>query len=169
MIIQDNFDDVRGINELKSNASKLILAVNESRKNVDFLNKIVDKEIFERLVRTSAVAYFYKSSKEVGHNIFILCYQLMKHNEEFKASLERMKAINTSVRESLNFYQKHTAQIEVVRSDRALEQIVFPIPEVCEMLTSEMKMKILDSCEKDERDSKVRKIKMRFLWGLYKN
>lgn len=155
MIIQDNFDDIRGVNELKSNASKLILAVNESRKNVDFLGKIVDKEIFDRLVRTSAVAYFNRTSKEVGHNIFILCYQLMKHNEEFKTSLERIKAVNPSVRESLNFYQKHTAQIEVVRSDRALEQIVFPIPEICEMLTREMKLKIISSCAKDERDSKV--------------
>lgn len=155
MIVQDNFDDVRGINELKSNASKLILAVIESRKNFDFLFEIVDKEIFERLVRTAAVAYFYKSSKEVGHNIFILCYQLLKHNEEFKASLERLKALNVSVREPLNFYENHTAQIEVVRSDRTLEQIVFPIPEICEMLTREMKVKTMRLCEKDERDSKV--------------
>lgn len=155
MIIQDNFDDMHGIGELKSNASKLILAVNESRKNVDFLNKIVDLEIFERLVRTAAVAFHYPGSKEVGHNIFILCYQLMKHNEEFKASLERMKATNNSIREAMDFYQKHTAQIEVVRSDRALEQIVFSIPEICENLTDEMKIKAVNLCEKDERDSKV--------------
>ena len=44
--------------------------------------------------------------------------------------------------EALRYYNSHTAQIEVNRSDRTLEQIVFPIPEICEYLTEETKFKV---------------------------
>jgi inositol 1,4,5-triphosphate receptor type 1 len=33
---------------------------------------------------------------------------------------------------ALQYYANHTAQIEIVRHDRTMEQIVFPIPEMCE-------------------------------------
>ena len=44
--------------------------------------------------------------------------------------------------EALTFYHSNTAQIEVVRHDRTLEQIVFPIPEICGYLTEETRSKV---------------------------
>lgn len=44
---------------------------------------------------------------------------------------------------------------QIVRSDRTLEQIVFPIPEICEYLTTDTKLKILNTAERDEQGSKV--------------
>lgn len=42
-----------------------------------------------------------------------------------------------------------------MRQDRTLEQIVFPIPEICEYLTGETKHKILNTAERDDQGSKV--------------
>jgi len=44
---------------------------------------------------------------------------------------------------------------QIVRHDRTLEQIVFPIPEQCEYLTHETKVKIFHTVEKDDQGSKV--------------
>ena len=57
--------------------------------------------------------------------------------------------------EALTYYYKHTAQIEVVRHDRTLEQIVFPIPELCEYLPVDKKNKIFNEAERDDQGSKV--------------
>ena len=101
--------------------------------------------------------------KEVGHNIYILCHQLARHNKEL-ASLLRPNSIvdpgassevNTRYNRALSFYRKHTAQIEIVRSDRTMEQIVFPVPTVCQFLTSESKQKVFHGTERDEQGSKV--------------
>jgi inositol 1,4,5-triphosphate receptor type 1 len=45
--------------------------------------------------------------------------------------------------------------IQIVRNDRTLEQIVFPIPEICEYLTPDTKIKILNTAERDDQGSKV--------------
>ena len=45
--------------------------------------------------------------------------------------------------------------LQIVRHDRTLEQIVFPIPEICEYLTTETKKKILNTAERDDQGSKV--------------
>lgn len=45
--------------------------------------------------------------------------------------------------------------VQIVRHDRTLEQIVFPIPEICEYLTSDTKTKILNTAERDDQGSKV--------------
>ena len=42
-----------------------------------------------------------------------------------------------------------------MRHDRTLEQIVFPIPEICEYLTTDTKMKIFHTAERDDQGSKV--------------
>ena len=57
--------------------------------------------------------------------------------------------------EALTYYYKHTAQIEVVRHDRTLEQIVFPIPELCEYLPVDKKNYIFNTAERDDQGSKV--------------
>ena len=45
--------------------------------------------------------------------------------------------------------------IQVVRHDRSMEQIVFPIPEICEYLTEETKRKTYLTAERDDQGSKV--------------
>jgi len=56
---------------------------------------------------------------------------------------------------ALEYYSQHTGQIEVVRSDRTMEQIVFPIPEICEYLTPETKHRVFVTAERDDQNSKV--------------
>ncbi|ESN92215.1 hypothetical protein HELRODRAFT_194356 [Helobdella robusta] len=119
---------------------------------------------------------FKSRSREVGHNIYILAHQLSKHNKELAEMLRpteptppttvitspltsssaSMATAQTEMCDSaLDYYSSHTAQIEIVRPDRAIEQIVFPIPEICEYLTSETKHKIYLTAERDDQGSKV--------------
>jgi inositol 1,4,5-triphosphate receptor type 1 len=56
---------------------------------------------------------------------------------------------------ALQYYATHTGQIEIVRSDRVMEQIVFPIPEICEYITAETKQRIFLTTERDDQNSKV--------------
>lgn len=56
--------------------------------------------------------------KEVGHNIYILCHQLAQHNKELADLLKNPirgpdLLISNKMMEALNYYQSHTAQIEV--------------------------------------------------------
>lgn len=117
------------------------------------------------------------SSVQVGHNIYILCHQLAQHNKELKALLKPSAVSDPKVKEALHHYNTHTAQIEVrldirycwekieliitltffqiARQDRTLEQIVFPIPEQCAYLTTETKVKVYQTVEKDDQGSKV--------------
>ena len=44
---------------------------------------------------------------------------------------------------------------QIVRQDRSMEQIVFPIPEICEYLTDETKSYVVVTAERDEQGSKV--------------
>uniref|UniRef100_W4VS92 Inositol 1,4,5-trisphosphate receptor n=1 Tax=Corethrella appendiculata TaxID=1370023 RepID=W4VS92_9DIPT len=62
---------------------------------------------------------------------------------------------NTKTNQALVYYATHTAQIEIVRQDRTLEQIVFPIPEICEYLTLDTKFRVLNTAERDDQGSKV--------------
>ena len=45
--------------------------------------------------------------------------------------------------------------LQIVRKDRTLEQIVFPVPHVCEYLLSESKERVLQCTECNEQGSKV--------------
>lgn len=67
----------------------------------------------------------------------------------------RTTETDPKTQKALLFYATHTAQIEIVRNDRTLEQIVFPIPEICEYLTNDTKIKILNTAERDDQGSKV--------------
>ncbi|XP_035787416.1 inositol 1,4,5-trisphosphate receptor-like isoform X2 [Anopheles albimanus] len=128
------------------------------------------------------------SPKEVGHNIYILCHQLAQHNKELAGLLKidtystatpatgggagglaavaastaaataaatAASKANSKTNQALLYYQTHTAQIEIVRHDRTLEQIVFPIPEICEYLTKDTKVRVLNTAERDDQGSKV--------------
>lgn len=57
------------------------------------------------------------------------------------------------------YHHIHCAQInkcpQIVRHDRTLEQIVFPIPEMCELITHDTKIRVLNTAERDDQGSKV--------------
>jgi inositol 1,4,5-triphosphate receptor type 1 len=197
--------------ELKNNASKLLLAIMESRGDSENAERILYNMNPKQLIDVACRAFHQEevlddheneefqqddnddatvSPKEVGHNIYILCHQLAQHNKELAALLKspntaaagkdnaqpqpalptnlgneaqtQPKLATTTVagsdaktQQALLYYATHTAQIEIVRNDRTLEQIVFPIPEICEYLTQDTKIKILNTAERDDQGSKV--------------
>lgn len=178
--------------ELKNNASKLLLAIMESRSSdpENVAEKIIYNMNPKQLIDVACKAYHQEvldedgeeddtsndddsvSPKEVGHNIYILCHQLALYNKEIGQLLKAVPN-DSKIAEALRYYSSHTAQIEVVRHDRTMEQvrhnrklkgnfiflymfqIVFPIPEVCEYLTEDTKFKILNNAERDDQGSKV--------------
>lgn len=44
---------------------------------------------------------------------------------------------------------------QIVRHDRSMEQIVFPVPNICEYLTEESKVRVFTTTERDDQGSKV--------------
>ncbi|RWS06106.1 inositol 1:4:5-trisphosphate receptor-like protein [Dinothrombium tinctorium] len=180
--------------ELKNNASKLLLAIMESRADSENAERILINMNPKQLIEVACNAYHQNigedlnlskvdgtispdinssieeegedeevSPKEVGHNIYILCHQLAQHNKELASILKQSTMIDPSgstevdakMNEALSYYASHTVQIEIVRSDRTMEQIVFPVPQICEFLTRESKMKTYFTTERDEQGSKV--------------
>ncbi|XP_071082812.1 inositol 1,4,5-trisphosphate-gated calcium channel ITPR1-like isoform X3 [Haliotis cracherodii] len=155
--------------ELKNNASKLLLAVMESRHDSENAERILYNMSPKQLVDVAKQAFHREdtveddekedeerdaSPKAVGHNIFILAHQLSQHNKEL-AELLKPSGTDLYGDQALKFYARHTAQIEIVRQDRTMERIVFPIPEICEYLTEETKVKVFNTTERDEQGSKV--------------
>lgn len=61
----------------------------------------------------------------------------------------------------IEFILKHNILIninlifQIVRHDRTLEQIVFPIPEICELITLDTKIRVLNTTDRDDQGSKV--------------
>ncbi|XP_046406859.1 inositol 1,4,5-trisphosphate receptor isoform X3 [Ischnura elegans] len=161
--------------ELKNNASKLLLAIMESRGDSENAERILYNMNPRQLIDVSCRAFHQEtldeddegdedsvdgedgvSPKEVGHNIYILCHQLAQHNKELAALLKPSENnSDPKINQALEYYASHTAQIEIVRHDRTLEQIVFPIPEICEYLTADTKLKIFHTAERDDQGSKV--------------
>lgn len=160
--------------ELKNNASKLLLAIMESRGDSENAERILYNMNPKQLVDVACRAYHQESTdeedvddddnttfddnvspREVGHNIYILCHQLAQHNKELAALLKPTDGTDPKTHQALLYYASHTAQIEIVRHDRTLEQIVFPIPEICEYITSDTKCKVLNTAERDDQGSKV--------------
>lgn len=159
--------------ELKNNASKLLLAIMESRGDSENAVKILNNMNPKQLVDVACRAFHQEtaeddddvddasvedvvSPREVGHNIYILCHQLAQHNKDLAALLKPADfATDQKMQKALIYYATHTAQIEIVRNDRTLEQIVFPIPEICEYITTDTKIKVLNTAERDDQGSKV--------------
>lgn len=114
-----------------------------------------------------------------------LCdWQLARHSKVLQQSLKPGSGSGLDPDgekdDALQFYAKHTAQIEVhvaftlssqslhllftndlnligqiVRYDRTMEQIVFPVPNICEYLTEESKGRVFHTTERDDQGSKV--------------
>jgi len=160
--------------ELKNNASKLLLAIMESRGDSENAERILYNMNPKQLIDVACGAFHQEevlseeedegdddaeeavSPKEVGHNIYILCHQLAQHNKELAQLLRPVDTTtDLKIRRALTFYATHTSQIEIVRHDRTLEQIVFPIPEICEYLTHDTKTRIFHTAELDDQGSKV--------------
>uniref|UniRef100_A0A673I2F3 Inositol 1,4,5-trisphosphate receptor n=1 Tax=Sinocyclocheilus rhinocerous TaxID=307959 RepID=A0A673I2F3_9TELE len=112
--------------------------------------------------------------KDVGHNIYILAHQvrfkcslqntalhhvfddqLARHRKNLQQSLKPGPDPTIEGEAALLYYANHTAQIEIVRHDRTMEQIVFPVPNICEYLTEESKVRVFTTTERDDQGSKV--------------
>ncbi|BFZ08220.1 hypothetical protein BsWGS_11262 [Bradybaena similaris] len=164
--------------ELKNNASKLLLAIMESRHDSENAERILSNMRTKQLIDIAIQAFHSEdpgkddathydlddeddgieennaSPKAVGHNIYILAHQLSQHNRELSDML-RPGGSDLFGDQALEYYHNHTAQIEIVRQDRTMERIVFPIPEICEYLTKETKLNVFKRAERDEQGSKV--------------
>ncbi|XP_055463164.1 inositol 1,4,5-trisphosphate receptor type 3 [Psammomys obesus] len=178
--------------QLKDNASKLLLALMESRHDSENAERVLVSLRPQELVDVIKKAYLQEeerensevSPREVGHNIYILALQLSRHNKQLQHLLKPVKRIQEEEAEgissmlSLNnkqlsqmlkssppaqeeeedplaYYENHTSQIEIVRQDRSMEQIVFPVPAICQFLTEETKHRLFTTTEQDEQGSKV--------------
>uniref|UniRef100_A0AAZ3SUC6 Inositol 1,4,5-trisphosphate receptor n=1 Tax=Oncorhynchus tshawytscha TaxID=74940 RepID=A0AAZ3SUC6_ONCTS len=177
--------------QLKDNASKLLLALMESRHDNENAERILFNLRPRELVEVIKKAYQQESEcevgvvspQEVGHNIYILALQLARHNkillnllkpakrtEAGEEGISSMLNLNNrplsqmlkstvpleiEEQDPLEFYDQHTSQIEIVREDRSMEQIVFPIHPICEFLMEESKFRVFNTTEQDEQGSKV--------------
>uniref|UniRef100_A0A8D0ECK9 Inositol 1,4,5-trisphosphate receptor n=1 Tax=Salvator merianae TaxID=96440 RepID=A0A8D0ECK9_SALMN len=178
--------------QLKDNASKLLLALMESRHDSENAERILISLRPQELVDVIKKAYLQEeecensevSPREVGHNIYILALQLSRHNKHLQHLLKPVKRIQEEEEEGISsmlilhnkqltqmlkstapvqeeeedplaYYEKHTSQIEIVRLDRSMEQIIFPVPSICEFLTKETKYRLFTTTEQDEQGSKV--------------
>ncbi|KAG7217361.1 hypothetical protein INR49_021528 [Caranx melampygus] len=163
--------------QLKNNASKLLLAIMESRHDSENAEKILYKMRPTELVDVMKEAYAQGleseededsigdqiKPKDVGHNIYILAHQLARHSKILQHSLRPGSVLgagsvvdpDSEKDDALHHYANHTAQIEIVRHDRSMEQIVFPVPNICEYLTAESKGRVFTTTERDDQGSKV--------------
>lgn len=128
--------------ELKNNASKLLLAIMESRGDSENAERILYNMNPKQLVDVACKAYHQEemiddhdgdddavdaehddddvsvSPREVGHNIYILCHQLAQHNKELASLLKASEDpqspnYDAKMSQALMYYATHTAQIEV--------------------------------------------------------
>ncbi|XP_068602386.1 inositol 1,4,5-trisphosphate-gated calcium channel ITPR3 [Brachionichthys hirsutus] len=177
--------------QLKDNASKLLLALMESRHDSENAERILFNLRPRELVEVINKAYqqdtdcegLEVSPRDVGHNIYILGQQLARHNKSLQNMLktqnkhkEAEEGISSMLnlnnrplsqmlkstapageeeQDPLEYYEQMTSQIEIVREDRSMEQIVFPVHPICEFLTDESKIRVFNTTEQDEQGSKV--------------
>lgn len=107
--------------ELKNNASKLLLAIMESRGDNENAERILYNMNPKQLVDVACRAFHQEeilddqeqiddmyncdddqdeggvSPREVGHNIYILCHQLAQHNKELAALLKPSDTMSSSL------------------------------------------------------------------------
>uniref|UniRef100_H0XR47 Inositol 1,4,5-trisphosphate receptor n=1 Tax=Otolemur garnettii TaxID=30611 RepID=H0XR47_OTOGA len=149
--------------QLKDNASKLLLALMESRHDSENAERILISLRPQELVDVIKKAYLQEeehensevSPREVGHNIYILALQLSLNNKQLSQMLKSSAPAQEEEEDPLAYYENHTSQIEIVRQDRSMEQIVFPVPSICQFLTEETKHRLFTTTEQDEQGSKV--------------
>uniref|UniRef100_A0A8C9U1W1 Inositol 1,4,5-trisphosphate receptor n=1 Tax=Scleropages formosus TaxID=113540 RepID=A0A8C9U1W1_SCLFO len=141
--------------QLKDNASKLLLALMESRHDSENAERILFNLRPQELVEVIKKAYLEDSEtedgavspREVGHNIYILALQLARHNKALLHLLKPPKRAKEEGEEGISSM--------IVREDRSMEQIVFPVHPICQFLTEESKTRVFTTTEQDEQGSKV--------------
>uniref|UniRef100_A0A8C0V730 Inositol 1,4,5-trisphosphate receptor n=1 Tax=Cyanistes caeruleus TaxID=156563 RepID=A0A8C0V730_CYACU len=161
--------------QLKDNASKLLLALMESRHDSENAERILISLRPQELVRELGMSHRAPSpclnvlcpgSHVVGtvgssfwldpHPLpFPLPIQLSLNNKQLSQMLKSTAPVQEEEEDPLAYYEKHTSQIEIVRLDRSMEQIIFPVPGICEFLTKETKYRLFTTTEQDEQGSKV--------------
>uniref|UniRef100_A0A672PMQ8 Inositol 1,4,5-trisphosphate receptor n=1 Tax=Sinocyclocheilus grahami TaxID=75366 RepID=A0A672PMQ8_SINGR len=157
--------------ELKNNASKLLLAIMESRHDSENAERILYNMRPKELVEVIKKAYMQgeieeehaASPRNVGHNIYILAHQVTHTNMHLHTlSLRQEKNKTTTLFVSSNHHYSQSRQLatsvfplQIIRLDRTMEQIVFPVPNICEFLTQESKLRIYYTTERDEQGSKI--------------
>uniref|UniRef100_A0A672LHQ5 Inositol 1,4,5-trisphosphate receptor n=1 Tax=Sinocyclocheilus grahami TaxID=75366 RepID=A0A672LHQ5_SINGR len=138
--------------ELKNNASKLLLAIMESRHDSENAERILYNMRPKELV--NGTLHFDDENGEeehaasplnVGHNIYILAHQVTA--TLLQSLVPTLK--NPRKKKTLHFF------LQIVRLDRTMEQIVFPVPNICEFLTQESKLRVYYTTERDEQGSKI--------------
>ncbi|CAK6983751.1 inositol 1%2C4,5-trisphosphate receptor type 3 [Scomber scombrus] len=143
--------------QLKDNASKLLLALMESRHDSENAERILfnlrprellarHNKILQNLLKTQ------KKSKEGDEGISSM---LNLNNRPLSQMLTSSAPAAVVEQDPLEYYDLLTAQIEIVRDDRSMEQIVFPVHPICEFLTEESKYRVFNTTEQDEQGSKV--------------
>lgn len=133
--------------ELKNNASKLLLAIMESRGDSENAERILCNMNPKQLVDVACRAYHQEevladgehvddlyncdddqdeggvSPREVGHNIYILCHQLAQHNKDLAALLKpydiSSSTLSSSASNTSSTY--HSNQSEMSKTYTALQ------------------------------------------------
>ncbi|XP_010847019.1 PREDICTED: LOW QUALITY PROTEIN: inositol 1,4,5-trisphosphate receptor type 3 [Bison bison bison] len=96
--------------QLKDNASKLLLALMESRHDSENAERILISLRPQELVDVIKKAYLQEeerensdvSPREVGHNIYILALQLSRHNKQLQHLLKPVKRIQEEEAEGIS-------------------------------------------------------------------
>uniref|UniRef100_A0A9J8C2C3 Inositol 1,4,5-trisphosphate receptor n=1 Tax=Cyprinus carpio carpio TaxID=630221 RepID=A0A9J8C2C3_CYPCA len=164
--------------ELKNNASKLLLAIMESRHDSENAERILYNMRPKELVEVIKKAYMQgeievehndddehgeeehaASPRNVGHNIYILAHQVT-HTNMHLHTLSLPKTATLFVSSSHHYSQTRQLAtsvfpLQIIRLDRTMEQIVFPVPNICEFLTQESKLRVYYTTERDEQGSKI--------------
>lgn len=65
------------------------------------------------------------------------------------------KKLSQTNREVFALCVSLSLSVQIVRQDRTMEEIVFPVPNICEFLTSESKLRVYYTTERDEQGSKI--------------
>uniref|UniRef100_A0A669CSE7 Inositol 1,4,5-trisphosphate receptor n=1 Tax=Oreochromis niloticus TaxID=8128 RepID=A0A669CSE7_ORENI len=153
--------------QLEDNASKLLLALMESRHDSENAERILLNLRPRELVEVIKKAYNQESEcegvevevspREVGHNIYILAQQLARHNKVLHNLLKPQKNLKEGEEGISSMVNIHPSMssCKIVREDRSMEQIVFPVHPICEFLTEESKVRVFNTTELDEQGSKV--------------
>uniref|UniRef100_A0A673HC10 Inositol 1,4,5-trisphosphate receptor n=1 Tax=Sinocyclocheilus rhinocerous TaxID=307959 RepID=A0A673HC10_9TELE len=152
--------------QLKDNASKLLLGLMESRHDSENAERILFNLRPRELVEVIKKAYQQEteneegevSPREVGHNIYILALQLARHNKMLLTLLKPQKKTIEEGEESISSMVTSfplACHMQIVREDRSMEQIVFPVHPICEFLTEDSKVRVFTTTEQDEQGSKV--------------
>lgn len=129
--------------ELKNNASKLLLAIMESRGDSENAERILYNMNPKQLIDVACRAFHQEeilddteqiddlcdddqddggvSPREVGHNIYILCHQLAQHNKELASLLKPTETVSPSVSSTTSSSSSSTSHGDISKTNAALQ------------------------------------------------